>query len=358
MAREPAKRRILHVDMDAFFAAVAIQRHPELAGKPLVVGGHGDPSERGVVSTASYEARRFGIRSGMPLRTAYRLCPGALFLPVDYAAYVPISARIKSVLREITARLEDAGIDEAYLDISDCPEPSEILGETVKRRIRSAVDLTCSVGIAPNKLLAKIASDLEKPDGLTILTEADIPTRIFRLLVRRLPGVGPKTEKALGNLGIHTIGELAAAPLGDLITHFGPAHGRYLHEAAQGQDDSPIITHWERKSISRQITFQHDIRDRRLLDEVLSAEIGGLAAELHSEGLTAKTVTVRIRFSDFETHTHEITLPKATDEPQIFLEAAADCLGRFDFRKRVRLLGVRFGHLDKVGGSGLDDGTA
>ncbi len=351
MARESATRRFLHVDMDAFFAAVEIQKHPELSGKPLVIGGHGDPTGRGVVSTASYEARRFGIHSGMPLRTAYKLCPDALFLPVDYAAYVAVSEHIKSILREITSQIEDAGIDEAYLDISDRPEPSGVLGNIVKRRIRSAVDLSCSVGIAPNKLLAKIASDLQKPDGLTILTEADIATRVFCLPVRRLPGVGPKTEEALGHLGIHTIGALAAAPVGDLTSRFGPAHGRYLHEAAQGHDDSPIITHWERKSLSRQITFQHDIGDRRVLDEVLTAEVLGLAAELHGEGLTAKTVTVKIRFSDFETHTHEVSLPQATDEPQVFLEAAKDCLSRFKFKKRVRLLGVHFGHLDKVGGS-------
>lgn len=353
MTQKSAKRRILHVDMDAFFAAVEIQRHPELVGKPLVIGGHGDPTERGVVSTASYEARQFGIHSGMPLRMAYRLCPDALFLPVDYGAYMTISERIKSVLREITSQLEDAGIDEAYLDISDRPESSEVLGNLVKHRIRSAVSLSCSVGIGPNKLLAKIASDLQKPDGLTILTEADVSTRVFCLPVRRLPGVGPKTDESLGRLGIHTIGELAAVPLGRLTSRFGPAHGRYLHEAAQGLDDSPIITHWERKSLSRQITFQQDVRGRRFLDQALAQQVFDLAAELHGEGLVAKTVTVKVRFSDFETHTHEVTLPQATDDAQIFLKAAADCLSRFEFKKRVRLLGVHLGHLDKLGGSGL-----
>jgi len=358
MERESAKRRILHVDMDAFFAAVEIQRSPELSGKPLVIGGHGDPTERGVVSTATYEARRFGIHSGMPLRTAYQLCPDALFLPVDYATYVAVSERIKSVLREITSKLEDAGLDEAYLDISDRPEPSEVLGKMVKHYIRSAVDLSCSVGIAPNKLLAKIASDLQKPDGLTILNEADIATRLFPLPVRRLPGVGPKTEAALGRLGIHTIGELATVPFSDLTARFGPAHGRYLHEAAQGHDDRPIITHWERKSLSRQITFQHDIRDRPFLNKALVTEVFDLVAELHDEGLTAKIVTVKIRFSDFETHTHEVTLAQATDESQILLEAASDCLSRFEFKKRVRLLGVHFGHLDKVGGESHGGRTA
>jgi len=358
MAQELAKRRILHVDMDAFFAAVEIQRHPELAGKSLVIGGHGDPTERGVVSTASYEARQFGIHSGMPLHMAYQHCPDALFLPVDYSAYMVISERIKSVLRDITSQLEDAGIDEAYLDISNRPEPSEMLGNIVKKRIRSAVSLSCSVGIAPNKLLAKIASDLQKPGGLTILTEADVSTRVFCLAVRRLPGIGPKTEESLGSLGIHTIGELAAVPLDRLTTRFGPAHGRYLHDAAHGQDDSPIITHWERKSLSRQITFQHDIRDRRYLDKVLAEQVFDLTAELHGEGLIAKTVTVKIRFSDFETHTHEVTLPQATDEAQIFLKAAEDCLSRFEFKKRVRLLGVHIGHLYKVGASAVETRTA
>jgi len=195
--------------MDAFFSAIEQRRHPELAGKPVVVGGDGDPTKRGVVSTASYEARKFGIHSAMPLRTAYHLCPDATFLPVDYDEYSRVSGEIKATLKEVTSLFEDVGIDEAFLDISSVDRASDEIAKEVKRRIMEAADLTCSVGIGPNKLLAKIASDLEKPDGLTIVTEKDIEARIWPLTARKLWGVGPKTEAYLKEMGVKTIGELA-----------------------------------------------------------------------------------------------------------------------------------------------------
>jgi DNA polymerase-4 len=214
-------RRILHLDMDAFFAAVEVKRRPELAGKPLVIGGHGDPTQRGVVSTASYEARKFGIHSAMPLRTAYKLCPQAIFLPVDYDEYSRVSDQIKTILGRFSPVMEDVGIDEAFLDLSEIDAPSEEIARSIKQAIREETGLTCSIGIAPNKLVAKIASDMEKPNGLTILTETDIEGRIWPLPVRKLWGVGPKTEAYLKEMGIHTIGELASLSSEKLVEEFG-----------------------------------------------------------------------------------------------------------------------------------------
>jgi DNA polymerase-4 len=251
-------RRILHIDMDAFFAAVEQKRHPELKDKPVVIGGSGDPSKRGVVSTASYEARKFGIHSAMPLRTAYKLCPHAIFLPVDYEEYSRISEKIKKIIGEFTNVMEDMGIDEAFLDISQSDNTSAEIAGKIKRKIKDETYLTCSIGIAPNKLLAKIASDMQKPYGLTILTNDDIETRIWPLSVRKISGVGPKNEAYLKDMGVETIGQLAALSLDNLIENFGESYGKYLYQASRGIDDSPLITHWEPKSTSRETTFQTD----------------------------------------------------------------------------------------------------
>jgi DNA polymerase-4 len=344
-------RRILHIDMDAFFAAVELKRHPELRGKPVVIGGRGNPSERGVVSTASYEARRFGIHSAMPLRTAHRLCPEAVFLPVDFEAYERESARIKDILREITPQMEDVGIDEAFLDISELPETSETIARTIQARILERTGLTCSIGIAPNKLLAKIASDLEKPSGLTVLQESDLATRIWPLPVRKLPGVGPKTEARLHEMGIDTIGALARTPLQRLIDRFGPSHGRYLRRAAWGEDEEPIVTHWEPKSTSREVTFAHDVTRRRVLVDTLRSLTREVTEHLRSEGYRCRTVTVKIRFSDFETHTRERTLPEPTDRWEIIEAAVLACFARVLVSRPVRLLGVRLGELSRSGKS-------
>ncbi|MDX1252652.1 MAG: DNA polymerase IV [Gammaproteobacteria bacterium] len=333
--------------MDAFFAAVELRRHPELTGKPLVIGGRGDPMQRGVVSTASYEARAFGVHSGMPLRTAYKLCPQAIFLPVDYDEYARISVTIKEILREFTPLLEDVGIDEAFLDISGLNTPSEQIAAAIKQKIRQQTALSCSIGIAPNKLLAKIASDMQKPDGLTIIQEGDVATRIWPLPVRKLPGVGPKTEARLKAMSITTIGDLAAQPLKTLTAELGKAHGQYLHEAAQGIDDSPLITHWEPKSSSREITFQHDIGDWQVLAKTLAALTRELVDSLKEEGYLGRTVTVKVRFSDFETHTREKTLESHTNNLAAIRHGAFDCLRRFELTKKVRLIGVRVGDLRK-----------
>ncbi len=335
--------------MDAFFASVELKRHPEFKGKPLVIGGRGDPTQRGVVSTASYEARKFGIHSAMPLRTAYRLCPEAIFLPVDFQAYERESRKFKAVLREITSAIEDAGIDEAFLDITGQPGSPEAIARRIKERVLAVTGLTCSIGIAPNKLLAKIASDLDKPDGLTILRLEDVETRLWPLPARKLQGVGPRTEERLRAMGTATIGELAKMPLPVLVDHFGPAHGHYLYLAARGIDGSALITHWEPKSSSREITFPHDISDRRVLLQTLGALTAQVVEHIRSEAYRCRTVTVKVRFSDFKTQTREKTLMQPTDQLPPIESAALDCFSRFALTKRVRLLGVRLGDLSKPG---------
>jgi DNA polymerase-4 len=340
-------RRILHVDMDAFFAAIEERRHPELAGRPLVIGGRGDPTERGVVSTASYAARKFGIRSGLPLRTAYRLCPEAVFLPVDFAVYSEMSSRIKAVLHEFSPIVEDAGIDEAFLDVSHLAAPAEEIARAIKQRIRAATGLTCSIGVGPNKLLAKIASDMQKPDGLTVIEAADLERRVWPLPARKLLGVGPKTEAALKALGILTIGDLAAAPAALLVAHFGNARGRYLHEAAHGIDESPLVTVWEPRSISREVTFQQDTGDLALLARTLKSLARDVVAEAREQGCRARTVATKIRFAGFRTVTRQATLPRPTAALATVRRAAEACLERIAPAEKVRLIGIRLSGLER-----------
>jgi DNA polymerase-4 len=340
-------RRILHIDMDAFFAAVEERRHPDLKGRPIVIGGRGDPDSRGVVSTASYAARKYGVHSGIPLRTAHKLCPEAVFLPVDYRSYARVSEEIKIILASVTPLMEDMGIDEAYLDLSAMNRSPETIAGEIKRRIREATGLSCSIGIAPNKLLAKIASDLQKPDGLTVLAEDDIPEKIWPLPVRKLRGVGPKTEAVLKRMGIHSIGDLAVASVERLTERFGPSHGRYLHRAARGIDESPIITHWEPKSMGRETTFQRDLSRWQDIARALAHLTRQVASSLKAAGYRARTVTVKVRFSDFDTQTRARTLDGPSDSPDLLRRAAFECLGRFELKKSIRLLGMRVSKLEK-----------
>ena len=339
--------------MDAFFSSVEQKRHPELVGKPVVIGGDGDPTKRGVVSTASYEARKFGIHSAMPLRTAYKICPDAIFLPVDYEEYSRISKKFKGVLREFTPIIEDVGIDEAFLDISSVEKASKEIAKDIKKRIREETDLNCSIGIAPNKLLAKIASDLDKPDGLTIISEEDIERRIWPLPVRKLWGVGPKTEAYLKEkMGIKTIGELAALPVERLIEEFGQSYGSYLYEASRGIDESDLVTHWEPKSISKETTFQRDIDDWQLIAKNLVELTKEVIASMKEESYRGRTVTVKVRFNDFKTYTRAKSLDKFTDSEPEIRRAAFDCLGRVELKKKVRLIGVRISNFEKVENEG------
>jgi DNA polymerase-4 len=341
-------RRILHIDMDAFFAAVEEKRHPELIGKPVVIGGMGDPRRRGVVSTASYEARKFGIHSAMPLRTAYKHCPDAIFLPVDYAEYSRVSAIIKSILREFTDLLEDVGIDEAFLDISHINKSPEEIGHEIKERIRNKTGLSCSIGIAPNKLLAKIASDLQKPNGLALFTESNTHDRLWPLPVRKLWGLGPKTEARLKQLQIDTIGKLATMPLDTLVQHFGKSYGAYLYQASKGIDESPLVTHWEPKSASRETTFQTDVGNWQTLAKNLVELVKQVVSDIREKGYKGKTVTVKIRFDDFTTFTRAKTIAQASDSYDEIRKAAFECFNRIALKKKVRLIGIRMSNLQKA----------
>lgn len=333
--------------MDAFFAAVEQKRRPELAGLPVVIGGSGDPTKRGVVSTASYEARKFGIHSAMPLKKAHQLCPGAVFLPVDYREYERVSKLVKNILRTFTPIMENVGIDEAYLDMSGIENPVKTVG-VIKKRIKETTGLTCSFGIAPNKLLAKIASDMDKPDGVTIITMKDIEKILWPLSVRKLIGIGPKTEQCLNEMGIKKIGEIATLPLNVLIKEFGLSYGNYLHRGSRGLDDSPLVTHREPKSISRERTFQKDVRDWQFIAKTLAGLTKRIVEDMKKSGYKAQTFTLKLRFSDFETHTRAKTIDMATDSEEAIRRTIFECLKRIEIKKRVRLLGVRAGKLAKI----------
>jgi DNA polymerase IV len=335
--------------MDAFFAAVEQKRRPELIGKPVVIGGSGDPTKRGVAATASYEARKFGIHSAMPLKTAYKLCPHAVFLPVDMEAYSRESERIKNILRRFTPLIEDVGIDEAFLDISGIDKPSEEIAKEIKRQINDKTELTCSIGVAPNKLLAKIASDMEKPDGLTIILPDEREHILQPLPVRKLWGIGPKTEAYLKDMGTETIGALASLSLDTLVDKFGSSYGNYLYHASRGIDDSPLVTHWEPKSISRETTFQKDVMNWQFIAKTLAELTREVVTDMKENGFKARTVTVKIRFSDFETLTRAHTIPQSTDAEGEIRKAAFACLKRVDLKKKVRLVGVRASHLEGKG---------
>lgn len=339
------ERRIIHIDMDAFFAAIEQRRHPEYQGKPVVVGGDGDPHKRGVVSTASYEARRYGIRSAMPLREAYRRCPQAIFLPVDYEEYSSVSEKIMAILREYISFVEPVSLDEAFLDVSDSIRPAEEIAREIKNRIMQETGLTASIGIAPNKLLAKIASDLNKPAGFTIIKEDEIEKVLSGLPVRSLWGVGKKTESYLKNMGINTIGQLTRLSLETLKEHFGNAFGLMLYEHSRGIDESPVITEWEPKSMSRETTYQRDTRDLGQIRSTLLGLTVDVVKSLKDDGYKSRTVTVKIRYQGFITVTKAKTLDEPTDSLDLIWKTALSLLSKFEFDKKVRLVGIRISNL-------------
>lgn len=351
MSAEPAtparKRRILHVDMDAFFAAAEELRRPGLKGRPLVVGGSGDPTKRGVVSTANYEARKYGIHSAMPLRTAHRLCPHAVFLPVDYREYARVSGLIKDILHRFSPIMEDVGVDEAFLDVTEMPGSPEDIARAIKEAIFRETSLTCSVGVAPNKLLAKIASDMKKPDGLTVIREDEVQKVLDPSPVRKLWGVGPKTEARLRAESITTVGDLRGLRLDALVGRFGNSYGRYLYEASRGIDESTLVTEWKRKSISREETFERDLSDWQDIARELAAITREVVEDMASEGIRGRTVTVKVRFADFQTHTRASSLKEPAGSLETIRRLAFENLARFDLKgKKVRLIGVRVGGLE------------
>lgn len=338
MTDEP--RFVLHVDVDQFIAAVEVLRRPELRGKPVVVGGTGDPTARGVVSTASYEARRFGIESGMPLRTAARRCPDAVFLPTDLPAYRAASERVMETLRTLPGVLEVAGWDEAFLEVFT-PHPEEVAA-SIRRAVRERTGLSCSVGIGDNKLRAKTASAFAKPGGVFRLTASEWWTVMGARPPSALWGVGRKTARRLSELGIATVAELAAADQGSLAERFGPNIGPWLRRLASGDDHSPVTA--ERapaRSRGREETFQEDLRDPEDIRRGVSRLAEQVASDLREDGRPALRVMVKVRFSPFATHSHGVPLEEPSAEPEAIRGAALRALDRFTLDRPVRLLGVR-----------------
>ena len=333
--------------MDAFFASVELKKRPELKGKPIIVGGDGDPTKRGVVSAASYEARKFGVRSSMPLRTAYKKCPQAVFLPVDFEAYENESEKFMSILREYTPLIESFGLDEAFMDVTECSKSALDIAREIKRRIKEELGLTASVGIAPNKLLAKMASDMNKPNGFTVIREKDIEKILSPLSVRKLWGVGEKTEMRLHGLGIKTIGELAKLPVQHLESNFGKSFGRMLYEYSHGIDESPVVPFYEPSSFSREVTFQQDTRDLYLIKETLFEMAKDVVDRMKYDECKAKTVTIKIRYKDFHTITRAKSVEEPTDSFNDIWAAALEIFNKIDFPKEVRLVGVKVSGLVK-----------
>jgi nucleotidyltransferase/DNA polymerase involved in DNA repair len=328
-----------HVDMDAFFVSVELLRRPQLRGKPVIVGTEGGAASRGVVMAASYEAREFGVHSALPLAIAYRHCPQAVLIPRDMAFYRRASAKVMEVLRGFSDRVEVAGLDEAYVDLSECPAP-KARARQMKQRMRDEVRLVCSVGLGPNKLCAKIASDLDKPDGLYVLEPEGMLDAVGDRPAKLIPGVGPRTSERLAGMGIRTVAELASASDGVLEGAFGPRMGGELRDRARGRDDRPVVTEREQKSESRETTFPHDVSDRAALNGTLDELAESVARGLAEGGHAGRTVTLKIRLRPFRTHTRSRTIDDHTSDPAVIRAVARRLLADFELDAPVRLLGV------------------
>jgi DNA polymerase-4 len=366
-------RLVAHLDMDAFYASVELLRYPELRGRAVVIGGGRDHQPRrradgmhdvdllrdyvgrGVVTTSTYEARKLGVFSAMGMMKSAALAPEAVLLPVDFDEYRKYSRLFKAAVREIAPTVEDRGIDEIYIDLSELAGASDdggrAIGTALKEAVRERTGLTCSIGITPNKLLSKLASELDKPDGLTLLGHADVPARIWPLAARKVNGIGPKAAAKLSALGIETIGQLAAADPAFLQQHFGRSFGAWLHEASHGRDERAVVTHSEPKSISRETTFERDlhaVRDRAELGAIFTELCEQLAGDLARKSYAAKTIGIKLRFDDFRTATRDLTLAGHTLDAREIRRAAGSCLKRVDLTRRLRLLGVRASALARL----------
>ncbi|WP_284405876.1 DNA polymerase IV [Acidovorax sp. SUPP3434] len=375
----PLPRRIAHLDMDAFYASVELLRYPQLKGLPAVIGGGrraqdealvaeyaGRESEipvaafpllkdyvgRGVITTATYPARQFGVGSAMGLMKAARLCPQAILLPVDFPSYRRFSRMFKEVIVSIAPVMEDRGVDEVYIDFTHVPggqrDGGRSLARLIQKSILDATGLTCSIGVAPNKLLAKMASEFNKPNGISIVHEGDLETRVWPLACRKINGIGPKADAKLQSHGIHTVGELAARPRDWLVRHFGKASGAWLHEAAWGRDDRPVVTESEPVSMSRETTFDRDlhaVRDRAELGRIFTDLCERVAGDLQRKGYVGKTIGIKLRYDDFKIATRDLTIDHPTQDAATIRRAAGQCLKRVPLDKRLRLLGVRVGNL-------------
>jgi DNA polymerase-4 len=367
------QRWIAHLDMDAFYASVELLRYPELRGQAVVVGGRRahapqqladgsrrfaalrDYAGRGVITTATYEARALGVHSGMGLMKAAVHAPDAVLLPADFEQYRRYSRLFKAAVREIAPQIEDRGIDEIYIDLTDVAgvwDSSETdrhagirdIALRIKSGVHKRTGLTCSIGISPNKLLSKLCSELDKPNGLTIITMADIPARIWPLPANRINGIGPKASDRLGALGIHTIGDLAASDEMQLRQRFGRNYGAWLSRVAHGHDERSVVTAGEPKSISRETTFERDLHPRRDRDElgtVFTSLCEQLSRDLQRKGYAAKTIGVKLRFDDFRIVTRVITADVWIQDAAAIRQWAGRALKKAPLEKKLRLLGVR-----------------
>ena len=347
-----SSRIILHIDMDSFYASVEMHKRPEIRGKPVVIGA--DPKHgngRGVVLTCSYEARVFGIRSAMPISQAFVLCPHAVFLAPDFLLYARISSDIMTILRSYGLRFEQVSIDEAFLDASPLGSfaAAYALAAQIKTVIRTDLGLTCSVGVAPAKIVAKIASDFKKPDGLTIVEPENTATFLASLPVRKIPGIGKKSELELHELGIRSIGELAVFDVQRLIARFGRG-GVWLHDAALGFDESEVKERDEIKSISKETTFERDTDDPKTLALTMDALTEDVHRNLTVEGLRFRTITVKVRYEDFVTKTKAKTLVHFTDNVSTLRSNAQALLRTLCGSNRIRLIGLRISSFEKSDG--------
>jgi DNA polymerase-4 len=371
-------RRIAHLDMDAFYASVELLRYPQLKGLPVVIGGRRRREDdvlsqapldqipvqsfpllsgyvgRGVITTATYAARQFGVGSAMGLMKAAKLCPQAILLPVDFDEVRRISRIFKRTITGIAPVMEDRGIDEVYVDLTDVPgsdaEGGRALARHIQQRIFEETRLTCSIGVAPNKLLAKLASEFEKPNGISIVTLGDLERRIWPLPCRKVNGIGPRTDEKLASHNIRTVGDLAARDRDWLIEHYGKSYGAWLHEASWGRDERPVVTDSEPVSFSRETTFERDlhaVRDRAELGAVFTQLCEQLAGDLTRKGYAGRTIGIKLRFDNFKSVTRDTTIEDYTADAKVIRRQAGLNLKRVDLSRRIRLLGVRVGKLAK-----------
>lgn len=373
---ETLPRRIAHLDMDAFYASVELLRYPQLKGLPVVIGGgrrsfddallarHAglplaeipvqdfpllrDYTGRGVITTATYPARQFGVGSAMGMMKAAKLCPQAILLPVDFAEYRRFSRTFKEIIVSIAPVMENRGVDEVYIDFTHVPggqrEGGRVLARLIQKSIFEATGLTCSVGVAPNKLLAKMASEFNKPNGISIVQPEDLQSKIWPLACRKVNGIGPKADARLKSLGIETIGDLAAQSLPQLLHWFGRSYGHWLHESAWGRDERPVVTQSEPVSMSRETTFERDlhaVRDRAELGAIFTELCEHVAEDLKRKGYVGRTVGIKLRYDDFKIATRDQTLNLPVQNAAAIRQAAGQCLKRVPLAKRIRLLGVK-----------------
>lgn len=393
-------RRIAHLDMDAFFASVELLRFPQLTGQPVVIGGgrmnlqqwmaqlnerlplylgrpwgedgQGGQSDlaqipldafdrlrdykgRGVITTATYPAREFGVGSAMGMMKAALLCPQAIRLPADFDRYREYSHRFKAEIRQRAPLMENRGIDEVFIDFSQVPGGQDEGGAALARQLQAAIHtatgLTCSIGVAPNKLLAKMASEFNKPAGIAILLPDDLQARIWPLPCRKINGIGPKSGAALARHGIHTIGELAACDPAWLREHFGQRHGEWLHHAAWGRDERPVVTESEPVSMSRETTFSRDLHavdDKAALGAIFTRLCEQLAADLVRKGFVGRSIGIKLRYDNFQIVTRNQSIPQPVQDAGTLRRVAGQCLKRVDLSRRLRLLGVRVSALQRA----------